>query len=143
MIGVFFRKGMDIPIDRENAKAAMESLELSKDALREGISIAIFPEGIIPDDTPQLKRFKNGAFKMAVELNMPILPITFLDNWKRLLSDPVSFYSRASPGRCRAIVHDPIYTQGMDPMDIGPLRDKVYEVINGPLVENGLSKKME
>jgi len=143
MIGVFFRKGMDIPIDRVNAKSARESLELAKDALKDGVSIAIFPEGIIPDDTPQLKLFKNGAFKMAVELNVAILPITFLDNWKRMFGDPVKFFSRASPGICRAIVHDPIITQGMDAMDIGPLRDKVYEVINGPLVENGLSKKLD
>jgi len=143
MIGVFFRKGMDIPIDRVNAKSAKESLELSKVALKEGISIAIFPEGIIPEDTPQLLRFKNGAFKTAIELNIPILPITFLDNWKRMLGDPVKFFSRASPGRCRAIVHDPIITQGMDLMDIGPLRDKVYEVMNAPLVEQGYSKKMD
>jgi 1-acyl-sn-glycerol-3-phosphate acyltransferase len=143
MIGVFFRKGMDIPIDRVNAKSARESLELSKEALRNGISIAIFPEGVIPDNTPQLLPFKNGAFKIALELNIPILPITFLDNWKRMYGDPVRFFSSASPGRCRAIVHDPIITQGMDLMDIGPLRDKVYEVINAPLVEVGYSKKME
>ena len=143
MIGVFFRKGMDIPIDRENAKSARESLELSKQALKDGISIAIFPEGVIPPNTPQLKPFKNGAFKMAVELNIPILPVTFLDNWKRMDGNPTRFFARASPGRCRAIVHDPINTQGMDLMDIAPLRDKVYEVINAPLVKEGYSKKMD
>lgn len=141
MIGMFFRKGMDIPVDRVNPRKARESLELWKKALQEDISIAIFPEGVIPDDTPQLKKFKNGAFKIAVELNIPILPVTFLDNWKRMESDPMHFSAMASPGMCRAIVHDPIYTQGMDLMDLAPLREKVYEVINAPLVEHGLSEK--
>lgn len=143
MVGVFFKKGMDIPIDRENPKKAKESLELSKQALRDGVSIAIFPEGVIPTDTPQLKKFKNGAFKTAIELNMPILPVTFFDNWKRMEGDPTKFFSRASPGRCRAIVHDPIITQGMDLMDIGPLRDKVYDVINAPLVKEGYSQNLD
>ena len=139
MVGVFFRKGMDISVNRENAKEARGSLDEAMEALDQGISVAIFPEGMIPEDSPQLKRFKNGAFKMALTKQVPILPVTFLYNHERM-ANPYRFLSKASPGVCEVIVHPPIYTTGMDMLDLSPLRNKVYEVINAPLVERGLSQ---
>lgn len=138
LIGVFFRKGMDISVSRENAKQARLALEEAKEALRGGVPVAIFPEGVIPDDTPRLKRFKNGAFKIAVETNVPILPITFIRNHKRL-GHPYDPFSYAYPGKCEVVIHPVINTQGTDLMDIAPLRERVYDVINGPLVDRGLS----
>ncbi len=139
MIGVFFRKGMDISISRENAKEARISLDEAMDALNRGVSVAIFPEGEIPVDTPQLKRFKNGGFKMALTTQKPILPVTFLCNNERL-HDPNKLFGKCTPGLCEVVIHPRIETQGMDLTDIAPLRNKVYEVINGPLVERGLSR---
>lgn len=139
MIGVFFRKGMDISISRENAKEARISLDEAMEALNNGVSIAIFPEGEIPVDAPQLKRFKNGGFKMALATQKPILPVTFLRNHERL-HDPYKLFGKSTPGLCEVVVHPRIETQGMDLMDIAPLRDKVYEVINAPLIERGLSR---
>ena len=139
MIGVFFRKGMDISISRENAKEARISLDEAMEALNNGVSIAIFPEGEIPVDAPQLKRFKNGGFKMALTTQKPILPVTFLRNHDRL-HDPYKLFGKTTPGLCEVVVHPRIETQGMDLMDIAPLRDKVYEVINAPLIERGLSR---
>jgi 1-acyl-sn-glycerol-3-phosphate acyltransferase len=141
MVGVFFRQGMDISVNRENAKEARESLEEAMEALNDGISVAIFPEGVIPEDTPQLKRFKNGAFKMALTTQRPILPITFVVNHKRL-RNPFRFTAEAGPGICEVVVHPPIYTAGMDMMDVAPLRDKVYEIINAPLKEGGMSRSL-
>lgn len=140
MIGVFFRKGMDISINRTNAKEARASLDEAMEALDDGISVAIFPEGEIPMDTPQLKRFKNGAFKMALAKNVPILPVTFLNNHK-LLEIPYKILGNARPGVCEVVIHPRIDTQGMDLMDLAPLRNKTYEVINSPLVERGLSQR--
>ncbi|NNC81982.1 MAG: 1-acyl-sn-glycerol-3-phosphate acyltransferase [Flavobacteriales bacterium] len=139
MIGVFFRKGMDISINRENAKEAMASLDEARAALRSGVSVAIFPEGEIPNDTPQLKRFKNGAFKIALEETVPILPITFLYNHERL-EIPHRIFGKATPGKCEVIVHPRVDTQGMDMMDLSPLRNKIYDIINAPLIERGLSQ---
>jgi len=139
MVGVFFRKGMDISVNRENAKEARASLDEAMEALDDGISIAIFPEGMIPEDSPQLKRFKNGAFKMALIKQVPIVPVTFLRNHDRI-ANPYRFLTKASPGICEVIIHPPLHTQGMDMLDLAPLREKVYEVINAPLVERGLSQ---
>lgn len=139
MIGPFFRKGMDISVSRENAMEARKSIDEAIQALRDGISVVIFPEGEIPLDTPQLKRFKNGAFKMALSCNAPILPMTFVHNHKRL-DAPFKLFGRATPGTCEVVVHPRINTEGMDLVDLAPLRDKVYSVINAPLVERGYSQ---
>jgi 1-acyl-sn-glycerol-3-phosphate acyltransferase len=141
MIGIFFKMGADISVNRNNSMEARRSLDEAMEAIDNGISIGIFPEGKIPEDTPQMCRLKNGAFKMALTKQVPILPITFFDNHRRL-GDPFPFTTAASPGRCEIQIHEPIITQGMDLMDIAPLRDKVYDVINGPLVKRGLSKPL-
>jgi len=142
MVGTFFKMGMDISVNRENSIEARRSLEEAMEALDEGIGIGIFPEGKIPRDTPNMHRFKNGAFKMALTKQVPILPVTFFYNNRRL-GDPFPLTSVASPGLCEVQIHPLISTQGMDLMDIAPLRDKVYEVINAPLIERGLSKPLE
>jgi len=142
MVGTFFKMGMDISVSRENSMKARRSLDEAMTALDNGISIAIFPEGKIPHDTPELHRFKNGAFKMALTKEVPILPVTFFRNHRRLGS-PFSFTTSASPGLCEIQLHPLIQTQGMDMMDLAPLRDKVFSVINEPLVQRDMSTTME
>jgi len=133
IMGIFFRK-LDISIDRKNTREALKSLEEAKERLKQKWSIVIFPEGTIPKDAPKLGRFKNGAFKMAIETQKPILPITILDNWKLLRTLPV-LSAPARPGRSRVIIHDPIPTTGMTQKDLVSLRDKTYEIINAPLIK--------
>jgi len=134
IMGIFFRK-LDISIDRKNTREALKSLEEAKERLKQKWSIVIFPEGTIPKDVPKLGRFKNGAFKMAIETQKPILPITVLDNWKLLRTLPF-LSAPARPGRSRVIIHDPIPTKGMTQKDLVSLRDKTYEIINAPLIKH-------
>lgn len=76
-------------------------------------------------------RFKNGPFKLAVEKQVPIVPITFMNNWLLL---PDDFYRRIGhPGIAKIILHDPIPTIGMTEDDIDALKEKVYRVINAPI----------
>jgi len=78
-------------------------------------------------------RFKNGPFKLAVEKQVPIVPITFMNNWLLL---PDDFYRRIGhPGIAKIILHDPIPTIGMTEDDIDALKEKVYRVINAPIEE--------
>jgi 1-acyl-sn-glycerol-3-phosphate acyltransferase len=80
-----------------------------------------------------MKPFKDGAFRLAIEKQVPIVPITFIDHW-RLFGEPLELLSRARPGIARAVVHAPIPTQGLTMDDLVSLRRKVYEVIEGPLL---------
>jgi len=133
IMGIFFRK-LDISIDRKNPREALKALNLAKEKLKQKWSIVIFPEGTIPKNVPHLGRFKNGAFKMAIETQQPILPITILDNWKLLKTFPF-LTAPARPGQSRVIIHDPISTKGMTQKDLVSLRNKTHEIINAPMIK--------
>lgn len=97
----FFYKRTCILVDRTSSKSRMEVFERAQKRLNQGMSICIFPEGGVPDESIILDEFKDGAFRLAVEYEIPIVPITFYDNKKRL---SYTFFS-GSPGRLRAKVH--------------------------------------
>ena len=97
----FFYKRTCILVDRTSSKSRMEVFERAQKRLNQGMSICIFPEGGVPDESIILDEFKDGAFRLAVEYEIPIVPITFYDN-KKLFS--YTFFS-GSPGILRAKVH--------------------------------------
>lgn len=141
LLKLFFKK-MHIPVNRGNSRESVRSLERAKEALHNGWSVIIFPEGTIPKSVPKMKAFKNGAFEMAITENVPILPITFLDNWQRL-SEPENFKGPSLPGTARIVVHDLIYTNQLSKEDVVALKKQVFEVIEKPMIEKGLVSKTE
>lgn len=96
-----------ILVDRGNAKSRVEAFRRAEIRLNEGLSVCIFPEGGVPDDLSLLlDEFKDGAFRLSIEHQIPIAPMTFHDNKKRF---PYSFFI-GSPGRMRVKVHKLIPT---------------------------------
>lgn len=80
----FFYKRTCILVDRNNAKSRLEVFDLAQKRLNQGLSICIFPEGGVPnDESIMLDEFKDGAFRLAIEHQISIVPITFADNKKR------------------------------------------------------------
>lgn len=95
-----------------------------------GANLIIYPEGRIPHDAPKLKfPFKAGAFRIAIEKQVPIVPITLPDNLARFDLDNFS----GSPGKMRMFVHAPIETKGLSIEDIPALQQRVYDVISSQL----------
>ena len=72
--------------------------------------------------------------KLAIEKQVPIVPVTFLDHWK-LFGDPADLLSRGHPGFAHAVRHPYIDTRGMTEADLDGLRRRVYDAIEGPLVK--------
>jgi 1-acyl-sn-glycerol-3-phosphate acyltransferase len=132
IFNIFFKK-MNIPVDRKSIKDAKRSMDRCASELDKGHSVVMFPEGTISVDVPEMLRFKNGAFKLAIEKQVPIIPITFLTNYKRLGIEGL-FSGKASPGVAKAVIHEPIPTKGMTDEDLVPLRDKVFKIINDELL---------
>ncbi|MBK9177359.1 MAG: 1-acyl-sn-glycerol-3-phosphate acyltransferase [Flavobacteriales bacterium] len=133
LFNIFF-KGMNIAVNRGSHTEAAKAFRKAAQAIDRGTSIAIFPEGTIPAYTPRMKPFKDGAFKLAIEKQVPIVPITFVDHW-RLFGEPLEVMARARPGIARVVIHDPITTVGLTDADVASLRRRVYEVIEEPLLE--------
>ena len=132
LFNIFF-KDMNIAVNRGSHIEAAKAFRRAAHALDRGTSIAIFPEGAIPAFVPRMKPFKDGAFKLAIEKQVPIVPITFLDHW-HLFGEPMEVLSRGRPGIARAVVHPAIPTKGLTEADLVALRKQVYEVIEGPLI---------
>lgn len=131
IINIFFKK-VDIAVNRDRRSSGMQSILRAKAELINGWSIVIFPEGGIPVNTPILNPFKNGAFKLAIDSEVPILPISIINNWQLFNVDPI-LTGLARPGMARVVVHKPVPTVGMDKKDLIPLRQQVFETINAPL----------
>lgn len=128
---IFF-KYLDIPVERKKAMAAHKSLLKAKAKIENGTSICIFPEGTIPANAPELARFKDGPFRLAIETGTSIVPITLPDN-HQLLADNGKWQPK--PGRMRMFVHRPIPTKNLNLSDVDALKQEVFNIIESKLKE--------
>ncbi len=129
--GLLFRT-MHIPIDRSNPMKAAKALERAEADLRDGITIFVFPEGTISPNAPDMLPFKNGAFKLAIDAQVPIIPITFANSW-RILPDYRKSKRTGTLGLSKVVIHKPIDTKGMNDDNINELRNLVYQKIDSSL----------
>nr|WP_299357569.1 lysophospholipid acyltransferase family protein [Mucilaginibacter sp.] len=131
--GIFFRS-VDIPVNRESKMSSYRAFKKAAEALTSGTSVIIFPEGRIPYEyPPQLNDFKNGPFRLAIELKIPIIPVSSTDTWKVLWDTGLDHGSK--PGICNIYIHKPVQTAHLKLDDADALRDEIYGIINRKLVE--------
>ncbi len=136
LFGYMFAK-LHIQVDRSDKNSRAKSLLRGIKAVQAGRSVFIMPEGgIISENIPEMHRpFKDGPFVMAIENQVPIVPITYLNFYE---IQPATLLKWGIP---RVIFNEPIMTIGLTQKDIPALKDKVYEVIQGQLNEWKESKK--
>lgn len=128
----FFYKRTCILVDRSSEKSRKAVFLRAQKRLKQGLSICIFPEGGVPDEHVLLDDFKDGAFRLAINHQIPIVPLVFPDNKKRF---SFSFFS-GSPGLMRVIGHDFIETKGLTIAETRWLNDKSREIILNTLEDN-------
>jgi 1-acyl-sn-glycerol-3-phosphate acyltransferase len=90
----------------------------------EGLSLVIYPEGT-RSKTAELMPFKKGAFRIAIDNGMAMVPVTITGSEKVWPPGSKLIYG----GRVHLVVHDPIPTTGMGPADIDGLRDRVQAIV--------------
>ena len=121
----FFYKRVCILVDREDSRSRSAVYRRAQGRLAKGLSICIFPEGGVPEESVILDTFKDGAFKMAIAHNIEVVPMTFYDNKQRF---PFRFFS-GSPGPLRARVHRFFDTNAYASSDAATLRTEVRDLI--------------
>ncbi len=131
----FFYKRTSILVDRSSPKSRQAVFLRAQKRLKQGLSICIFPEGMVPEEHVELAEFKDGAFRLAINHQIPIVPLTFVDNKKRF---SYTFFS-GSPGNMRVKMHRFIDTKGLKVEDTKALNEKTRTVILKEL--NGQSLK--
>jgi 1-acyl-sn-glycerol-3-phosphate acyltransferase len=126
--GWLFVLAGDIPIRRGDSGSASEALRKAREYLARGMSVMIFPEGT-RSRTGELGSFKSGAFRLAIEAQVPILPI--------VVTGTAAGYPKGSPwvrpcrGTARILEPVPVASYTLD--DAAKLREVVRERIAGAL----------
>lgn len=128
---IYYTSGMNILVDRSSKSGAVKSLKKMLEEIDKGNPIAIFPEGTISKQAPILAPFKSGAFAIAIQKQVPIVPVTFLTNWKLLQRSGI-WRGKARPGTAIIIIHKPIPTKGLTKESTQQLRGSVQTIINAP-----------
>ncbi|MCB0374806.1 MAG: 1-acyl-sn-glycerol-3-phosphate acyltransferase, partial [Sinomicrobium sp.] len=122
----FFYKKTSIMVDRSSAASRQQAYKEAQQRLKQEVSIGILPEGAVPEPTVFLDRFKDGAFRLAIEHQVPIVPITFADNKRRF---PYEGLFSGSPGKMRVKIHRFIPTASLTLVNRQHLRDTARAVI--------------
>lgn len=117
-----------IYIDRSNPDIAHASINKALADIPAGSGVMFFPEGT-RSRNGRLQPFKKGAFRAAVEQQLPVLPMTIVG--AREMLPPGT--RRLRPGRVRLVIHPPIETKGIGLENVSALRDRCRRVIAGAL----------
>lgn len=126
----FMYRNLHITVDRSKLVSKYGSYTRSLDALREGKSLIIFPEGgIVSAHPPRMSRFKDGAFRLAIEKQIAIVPVTLPYNWIILPEVPMLLHWKKMP----LIFHEPIDASAYTAKDIDALKASVYSVLDQEL----------
>jgi 1-acyl-sn-glycerol-3-phosphate acyltransferase len=135
----FFYKRTCIIVDRENAKSRKAVFDEARRRLSNGLDVCIFPEGLVPDDeNVVLSEFKNGAFRLAIEFQIPIVPITMYDCKKRF---SYTFFS-GKPGKLRVKIHNFIQTKGLTLKNSDALKKETFNIIYTELMLDSKQQEM-
>lgn len=131
-VGAACRAAGFIFVDNSTSRAAVQSLVEAEHSLKNGASIIVFPEGSRTYDGKMI-RFKKGAYQMAVDQHLSIIPIT--------LNGPYDVLPIGSLNirRCRMemVIHPPVSTEGADPSHKGlqQIADETHAIISTALWE--------
>jgi len=119
-------------VQRDSAESRSRSVRQLKSVLKHGVSILVFPEGTFNETGKPLKEFYDGAFRLAIETQTPVLPVLFLDTFARM---PFHNLLHLNPGRCRTVFLDPVPVDGLIMKDVSLLKESVFRIMSEQLVE--------
>jgi 1-acyl-sn-glycerol-3-phosphate acyltransferase len=120
----------DIPVKRGFGPSAVEAMERCREVLRRRVSVMIFPEGT-RSRTAELLPFKDGAFRLAIEAGVPILPLAVSGTRTALPKHGWRFGRSAAEVR----VLPPVQTEGLTLDDVPALKARIREIIVGTRAE--------
>ena len=124
VFGFFYKKAV-IMVDRSSVESRKRVFEMAKKRLQKGVSMAIFPEGLVPEENVVLAPFKKGAFSLAIDFNIPIVPQVYYD-CKRFFSWD---FFKGRPGVLRVHQHQFLPTERLTPDNLNNLKEETFDAI--------------
>lgn len=119
-------KNLAVLVDRSSMKGKYKSFQKMKEILEMGISVMIFAEGTRNKTDNPLLNFKNGAFRLAIDMKKPIIVSTMVGIKK--ISDPNKFIYKL-PGTTHCYFEEAISTENLTNTDIPKLKEQVRELM--------------
>lgn len=130
LVGYACEKARHIFVDKSGAKKIQGTIEQARSTLQGGTSLVVFPEGS-RTFTGHMGKFRKGAFVLADDLQLPVVPITIDGSFDVLTRmESINFVHRH---RMRLIIHKPIYPTSHSPEDIQQTMQQAYETIMAAL----------
>jgi 1-acyl-sn-glycerol-3-phosphate acyltransferase len=125
VMGWMMQMAGDIEVRRGDARSRRQALADVRDRLAKGVSVMIMPEGT-RSPGEDLLPFHDGAFRVAIETQTPVLPMAVAGTRHAMAKDSMRF------NRARAVVRvlEPVETAGLTQADVPALRDRVREMID-------------
>ncbi|WP_111671131.1 lysophospholipid acyltransferase family protein [Algoriphagus litoralis] len=128
LFGYYF-KSLHIAVDRDRLKSRAETMRRAAEALDQGSGIVLFPEGgIYTKEPPQMVPFKNGAFRLAMEKQIPIIPVTLAFNHLILPDDSRLLLHRR---RAKMVLHEGLNPNNFESDEA--LKAACFEIIQNQL----------
>jgi 1-acyl-sn-glycerol-3-phosphate acyltransferase len=117
-------------VDRKDSKSRQASYDKMKYVLNHGLDMLIYPEGSRNVTSAPLKSFYDGAFKLSIDTNKPIVPIIMLNTKKMLPAKPFMYFT---PGKIAMHILPAIYPEGHS---VDSLKKIVYDIMAAHYLEN-------
>jgi 1-acyl-sn-glycerol-3-phosphate acyltransferase len=119
-------------VDRSSVQSRAKSMRKMQETLHMECSIFMYPEGTFNESDEPLKSFFDGAFRLAIEAQVPILPIIFPDTKDRW---HYTAWWKMWPGENRAFILEPVSVAGYDIDDLASLKEKVKATMTQKIEE--------
>jgi 1-acyl-sn-glycerol-3-phosphate acyltransferase len=133
----FVYKQIAVLVDRNTSEGRSKSMRLMWRVLKNECNIAVFPEGTFNETGQPLKNFYDGAFRLAINTQTPILPMIFPDTVHRW---HYSTIFGLKPGRNRVVYLDPVSAAGMNMDDLPRLKQQVYDNMEAAMLQYSVPK---
>jgi 1-acyl-sn-glycerol-3-phosphate acyltransferase len=123
-------RGATVIVDRTDRDSKHKSLDRLKKILTNGISILLFAEGTQNRTKEALQPFKDGAFRLAIDTQRPLLPMVVIGAGKLMPPGTIQL----KPGVIKIVVAPEIPTEGLT--DVAQLKQKTFDVMKTMITEN-------
>ena len=123
LVGLACRAAGYIFVDKKSPQSAAKTIKQAEKKLKNGVSVVFFPEGS-RTETGKMGVFKKGAFQMALDLKLPIVPVSINGSYEVM---PIGTL-RINPHKMEMIIHDPIQIEEINTDNIREVAIKVREL---------------
>ncbi len=130
IFGYYYRKSV-VMVDRSSNESRAKSMQQLKDYLNHGVSIMLFPEGTFNMTNKPLIPFYDGAFKLAIEMQVNIKPFIILDTFNTLNYDGIAIKN----GKSKLVYLQEVNVQGLTINDVQALKEKVYKIMEDAIIK--------